>query len=188
MSNTMGFSVTGTGRGRGDFSVTVEDDDVEAAFQRAQEAMSPIMLMGFLTFEADEFMKKEIEARFRDEGDSATGPWLPLSETTNKIRRELGYPDVTPINERSGALRDALEADRDYRIIADGVQMDLPGTNLPDKVKNRLRVAQQGAPPGSNPKFPNSATPPRPVLGIQSGDIEQLMRLLSVYFERRILV
>jgi hypothetical protein len=169
-------SFTGGGRPRGDAIFEILVDDITPAITAAAEFLSPQSMIGFMNDKVDPFITKEIVDRFQNEGDSTVGRWAPLSPSTEQIRMDMGFAPF-PINERSGELRRALEHDRNFRTLVDGASMDVPGAYEPESVRNKIKTAQQGS--VSNPKFPNSTTPPRPVLGLSDNDMFEIMRMIE---------
>lgn len=95
-----------------------------------------------------------------------TGPWRPLKESTQRIRRSQGYGGPSPINVRKGDLKSFVTS-AGGNIQHEGVATAL---EWPDRVSmnsTRLMYAYHTAQAGSS----RWGTPARPVVGLTVGDI-----------------
>lgn len=136
----------------------------------------------------DPWLQKRAEYRFGNEGDAASGKWKPLTAFTNEWRDLQGYPVEHPINVRSGALENWLTGVADGTFLGSSSMSGTyywPGVHLPydDFITAKLEVAQVGSPPGRNKLFPNTTTPPRPVVAIDSTDVLALLTSFHDFIE-----
>lgn len=145
----------------------------------AYSAVSGPSLYRFLDTTASLYFQEEIGLRFAYEGDSKSGDWPDLADSTNEIRSALGFPPITPINIRTGDLENWLTTSYDVTVGPMSASMDLPGP-APDAIlAKKLETAQRGESAGDNP-FPNAgSTPPRPVLAVDETDLAELVVLLQ---------
>lgn len=143
-----------------------------------ESAISGPSLERFLIEEASPWFEQDIMDRFNEEGDVKVGFWPPLSPTTERIRAAGGYGPDAPINQRTEALMDFVSQGRVFAMMPEGIAtMEIPGP-APDPITaNKLKVAQQGS--TTNPRFPGSVTPPRPVLAADMGTMEVMLELLN---------
>ncbi len=165
----------------GRFMVTTDWDTyrTETMLTRVMRAVGPLSLESWLSGPVSGYFADEIVDRFAFGGDDKSGDWAPLSETTQRIRRELGFPGSDPINERTGELLEFVAGNREYMAGGDWAMMQIPGDPDSRDLENKLLHAQQGA--QVNPRFPGAVTPPRPVLAVDETDMMLLLRMLEMY-------
>lgn len=167
------------------FNIEVEDKEVRELLEDVRLAISPLSLVEFLQEDATEFFRNDIESRFNEEGDVKSGFWAPLAESTVQIREQLGVGGSEPINRRTDEMFDFLMGP--YQIFVGGswVEMQVPG-DPPDPITERkLEVATKGT--SQNSLFPNSYTPPRPVLAFSEMDMATLLQKLEFHIIYKII-
>jgi hypothetical protein len=136
-------------------------------------------LMWFLQKYVSPFMADVIVDRFAYAGDASVGgPWPPLAEYTERLKRSLGAPPDAP-NERSGEMMHHLAYDHDVEPWALGALIRIPGSS-DQLMEKKIRVAQEGDSGGSNP-FGGGGTPPRPVLGMGLHEEAGISKLFDAY-------
>lgn len=85
-------------------------------------------LAGYLNTVANPHLTRVATRRFRTKGDSASGKWAALAQSTQEIRQNLGFsPNET--NVRTGIMRDFVT--NPSPVISQdiiGTTMDWPGT------------------------------------------------------------
>lgn len=119
-------------------------------------------------------LRERLSQRFEAEGDDVVGAWLPLAETTVRIRGS-----AHPINVRTGALKGAM-LNNPPRIERHslGATMWFPG-DVSSDIQDKLQVAQYG---GVTPQ--GQSVPPRPILGVNEADLELIMVALGEYIAK----
>lgn len=128
--------------------------------------LSSVGLSQFLATRIGPYLQQRAARRFRNEGDDASGAWLPLAETTWHWRISSGFVPDHPINERTGRLKEyILHAGMGVAPTGEASALLTFPKNGPSSpgLFQKLRTAQQGR---GNPK-----TPARPVLAINSTDM-----------------
>jgi hypothetical protein len=160
--------------------VLFHDEEVELLLGRMETALSPIALSAFMSGVVGPFMLGRVAARFEDEGDSASGKWQPLKESTNQIREQMGYPPAHPINIRSRELFDFTTTSARAAAEPFGASVTLPDQTPMGELFDKFITAQGGAASGEN----QGATPPRPVLAMDTTDLAVVLMQLGQYFER----
>ena len=168
-------------------SIAITDAQVRAMLDQIELALLPGSLVAFLEGDVQDYLAEQIEWRFAFEGDRASGDWDRLSEATVHIREQAGFMGDSPINERTGELLRYLTEHYDGRAIVGGAELQIPG-DVSGTMEDKIRHAQVGAQPGENPLFPNSETPPRPVLALDEMDLEKVIELLSLYIVGFVLI
>ena len=133
----------------------------------------------FLESDVTLYLQQTVKNRFVDEGDSASGKWVPLKGRTQMIRGFQGYGTRGPINIRTGKLRSwaATSASKVYESSV-GITMRYPrtspGKNTP--LGQKIRGAQG--------MIPGQAA--RPVIAADSGNLETILKMLQGYVETRL--
>lgn len=167
--------------------IEVDDTQVQQVLYRLELATSVVGQREWATTQIDPWMQARAASRFSAEGDDASGKWLPLTAFTREWRQMQGYPPAHPINERSGAFRDMMTGVTGDFMPANSVSGDYywPGVALAydSHFTAKLKVAQQGARQGENKMLPNSVTPARPVVAINSVDVLGLLLSFHDYIE-----
>lgn len=133
--------------------------------------LSPGSIAGFLKNFVVGYLQQAAADRFAMEGDEASGKWLPLKESTRRIRSEQGFP-AGPINVRTGELREYVVGNQGSIGIDIGATLEWP-TNLPEgtDLMYKYRVAQTGTMSGK--------VPARPVVGMSFRDMAAINVLLG---------
>jgi len=127
-------------------------------------------LMWFLQNVVSPYMSDVIVDRFAYGGDKTVGgPWPPLSEYTERLKRTMGAPSDAP-NERTGTLLHHLTYDHAVEPWSLGALLRIPDQS-DALMEKKIRTAQEGESDADNPF--GGATPPRPVLGL--GQTEEVM-------------
>ena len=142
------------------------------------DRLSTTRLMWFLNRYVSPFMADVIVDRFAYAGDSSVGgPWPPLAESTERLKRSLGAPSDAP-NERSGEMMAHLAYDHDVEPWALGALLRIPGSS--DRImEKKIRTAQEGESASDN--LFGGSTPPRPVLGMGTREEAGIAKLFDVY-------
>lgn len=145
-------------------------DSANVTLRNIEMALTGAGLSIFVSTRVRQWLQERAEARFAAEGDDASGRWVPLSDTTNKIRESLGYPPVTPINVRTGELKRHVESGKgDVGIDAFGVTYHWPGGTIAPGLERKMRGAQVGG----------TRQPARPVAAVNIQDAAGVLVLLS---------
>lgn len=149
-------------------------------------ATSGRSFMKFLTDDAADFFRDDIESRFYEEGDVKSGFWPPLAETTERIREQLGFGGAEPILRRTDDLFNFLTGD--YQIFGSDswAEMQVPGDPPDPLTARKLEVATKGT--NVNPRFPGAITPPRPPLAVSEADLGKLLGLLMIHITEQIVL
>lgn len=135
-----------------------------------ESRLSQTRLMWFLSNVVSPYMSDVIVDRFAYAGDKTVGgPWPPLAEYTERLKRSMGAPADAP-EERTGALLHHLAYDHAVEPWSLGAQLRIPDQS-DALMEKKIRTAQEGESAADNPF--GGATPPRPVLGI--GQTEEVM-------------
>lgn len=136
-------------------------------------ALSGPMLSAFLGTQMLPYLQERAQRRFSNEGDSASGMWAPLKESTVNIREAEGFPGPHPINKRGGQLeRWITGAGADFAADPEGALMMWPKAASTGKLKDKITTAQRGGP----------RTVPRPVVAVDMADMAFLMSAFSMWF------
>lgn len=138
-----------------------------------QDRVGGAGLAAFMHGFAAPLLQDRAATRFAEEGDSASGWWQPLRESTI-ARREKENLVPIKINDRTGALRTWVE-NAPGRIVATkaSAAIEWPGRPANSTTAKKLKVAQMGL---SDPY-----TPRRPVVAIDSGDLLTIMAALEAW-------
>lgn len=180
------FGRRGGAKTWGKFFVSVEADSVEQLIGAVVQAVSPPALKFFMEDQVAEYFRDQVVSIFADLGGSGVpgGTWAPLTETTIKIREQLGYMDDMAINYRTGRLFDwAITHSSEMDGFGAWLQMPDWGSSYAsdeDMVK-KLFTAQKGWTQGPNEMIPDAHTPPRPVLFIEPGDEIAVHAMLQIH-------
>ncbi len=162
--------------------ITVDPTRVEMALDAIEGAISEPGLMAFMRGFVDHYLTEEMIKRFANHGDGPGGDWEPLSETTVRIKRALGYGAVSDDpNERTGQMLSHLLYDHDIHGILGGAEIVVPDESGDALMHRKLQTAQQGRVQGSSDQFPGAVTPARPVLSLDEEDARRILWDLFVY-------
>jgi hypothetical protein len=147
-------------------------------------------LMYFHEAVTQEWLRRRASERFASEGDSAVGgSWQQLTDSRNDIREHAGFPREHPINHATGELEDFITKGANqmtYGALWSSFLM--PGRTRKKSLVAKMEAAQRGRPAGSpmpdgwgGSKPSPSATPPRPVIGMDEIDRIHLTTALSFW-------
>lgn len=133
--------------------------------------LSPASIAGFLKNFVVGYLQRAAAERFDMEGDEASGKWVPLKQSTIRIRAEQGF-GAGPINVRTGELREFVTNNQGSIGIDVGATLEWP-TGLPEgaDLMYKYRVAQTGTMSGR--------VPARPVVGMSFRDMAAINVLLG---------
>jgi hypothetical protein len=159
-------------------TIYVDSTTVDSLLAMAKFSVSPAMLSVFLAQRVQPYLAQRIESRFAANGDSASGKWLPLSETSLRIRHEMGQMDDNAINDRTGAMKDHLTSQ--FAIVGGVVtELRVPGNPGDDLMSTKIETAQFGGTGSFNGA--TTHTPPRPVLAVDATDTAAVVGLLQTH-------
>ena len=152
--------------------IGVDAKEVDVALKGMMWSTSNVGLTSFLNGLPATSLRKRVEERFYQEGDSATGSWQPLKESTQQIRTAQGYSPAHPINIRTGQLRHFL-VENPGRVNPTGIGAELryPGTEPEGTTFFAFATAQKGS--------QKWGTPPRPVVAVDTVDLAATLALLG---------
>ena len=142
---------------------------------KVDHAVSKERLTEFLVTQVNPVMRNRAFNRFANEGDDAVGKWEPLKKRTEWYRSQQGYPPKHPINVRTGQLRAWMyQTGMLNHLGTDTVELAFPnhphyGVDLDAKFEG----AQLGKP---------GKQVPRPVLGFNETDFEQISLAFARWF------
>ena len=121
-------------------------------------------------------MVKRANARFRSQGDDASGHWPDLSPYTITDREERGFAPGPP-EIRSGELMQYITGSGASVTTTEAVsELKFPGEAPADhEMMMKVAVAQTGAVAHNGAQ----ATPPRPLLAMNGKDVEDILLSLS---------
>jgi hypothetical protein len=154
------------------FEVDVDVFDVTRMMDYAILATSGARLVQFMEEDVVEHFHTETMLRFVHEGDRKSGNWQPLADATQDIRIALGYGGDSPINERTGDLKDFVTTEYSILFGEDWAEVTIPGDTDNPLTAKKLQTAQQGS---SDNHLGYGSTPPRPVLAADDTDLEELL-------------
>lgn len=162
------------------FWVDIEVAGVQAAIALVAGSISPVQLGMFLHGFVWPHFRDRIVDRFAYEGDSASGPWPPLSPATIEIKESLGYYDQADYaNIRTGAMFEYVKNSKTVAPNGLGAVLRFPEEPNDPIMRRKLRVAQAGDP---GPNWLNPAmgeTPPRPVIAMDGTDLVEVIARLQ---------
>ena len=172
--------------------ILVDDHEVQRAIAALDATLQGQHLMLFHQLATEPILRRRARERFATEGDSAVGgPWEALKDSTNDIREHAGFPRNHPINRRMGDLeRYITNARNEFTVGGDWAAFFMPGRWGTKKQKAAFRTAQGGSPAGhympkgwglKGTKPSPSATPARPVVGLDSVDLAHTMSALQIW-------
>jgi hypothetical protein len=166
----------------GDFRIEITGDDagVKAMLDHVDYMTSPLQMSAWLVEEVGPWIRERAEHRFQSEGDDMSGPWAALAPMTQLIRAthpDWGVGPDHPINRRTGELEDYI-VNSGWRTVVEGmgvVSLMYPGEKPTGELLKKVRTAQKGKPASGS----QSATPPRPVLGLTESDFAWIVESLA---------
>lgn len=160
-----------------DIDIVGSKRSVEAMLDHLDSALSEIGMQIFMNGRIAPWLRERAEARFRDEGDDATGRWQALSEPTQDWRVNYGFHPSHPINRRTGQLEDYIMSSP-ARVVATKGFADLTWPAAPPSnpiTAKKLRVAQRG--------WDNPRTPSRPVVALGESDLVHTLTQLAFHIQ-----
>jgi hypothetical protein len=172
--------------------ILVDDHEVKRAVAALEETLTGQHLLLFHQTATEPIIRRRARTRFANEGDSAVGSWAPLRESTEDIREHAGFPRAHPINQREGDLERLItRGANEFTAGGDWAAFFNPGRSMTRKQRDSLRTAQGGRPaghpmpkgwrPNNGTKPSPSATPPRPVVGLDAVDLAHTMSALQIW-------
>jgi len=137
--------------------------------------LSEASMAGFLKNFVVGYLQGRAQERFDMEGDDTVGKWVPLKESTLRIRAEKGFPSG-PINVRTGELRDFVVNNPGSIGVDVGATLTWP-TGLPEgnTLVYKYRVSQTGTMSGR--------VPPRPTVGMSFRDMAAINVMLGGFID-----
>lgn len=163
---------------------TIEVDNVVQALRVVDRTVSGPSIEDFVRGPVHDHFIEEIEWRFESNG--AGQPWERLHPATEDIRDQMGVGASGPINVRTNEMFETLITDADFMVTGNTVTMSLPGKNISQTAKEKIKTAQKGRKKGENPISSFGPTEPRPVMELDEWDAEQLLVSLNGWLYRRI--
>jgi len=155
-------------------TLSIDPSKVHKLFDAVDDAIGDYALLAWMnTSLADKFEEEAVE-RFSDGIDRRTGVWKPLADSTERIRAQQGYDPDWPINIRSGELFHHVIS-HDARKVPGGVEFITPKPTSDTITQMKMEHATFGSPAGANPLPGAGATPPRPVVGMDEQDAEEIL-------------
>lgn len=149
---------------------------VQAMLLHMQTKLAPPAIGAFLQTVVDPYLRGRVSERFDSEGDDVTGRWAPLGAATQAIRQQQGFGASSPINERTGEMKDyLLNTPSSLSFNPIGATLTYPGMLPGGELLDKLNTAQNGrtTPP----------TVPRPVLGVNTTDLAAVLASMAYYIQ-----
>jgi len=160
----------------GAFAIEVDQTSVQQLLTMSQLAVSPPQLVIFLNRDVQPWLAERILERFAYNGIEVD--WLPLKESTLRIRHAMGQYDDWAINDRTSEMLEHLLGNHETSIDPLGASLAIPGDSGDEVMTKKLRTAQEGH-TEFNPLMGDvTYTPPRPVLAISAYDEKAIMVML----------
>jgi hypothetical protein len=152
----------------------IQADSADIVLDRLEEIFTPDTLATFLGAEVGPYLKKRAEARFAQEGDSASGKWVPLKDATVQIRLSQNIGGEHPINRRTGELENwVVGSGWNAYPTGLGATLQYPGKAPTGELLEKVTTAQKGK------TYPS--TVPRPVLAVDDTDALQVTAILGAF-------
>jgi len=150
----------------------------EAKIAKLMFALEPLALVGWMEAVVEPYIKTRAAARFKSEGDDASGKWAPLAQATIAIRTggQIDYGSG-PINHRTGALEDYITNSPGGYFVAEGEALMIypgnapSGSNETGSLEKKMIAAQQGL----------GTAPARPVIALSGADLAAVTTELEAY-------
>lgn len=168
---------TGSSGGRDFYQIEVEADPSLKLLGAVEAALTAQSLETWLVGDVHTYLSEEIGLRFAYEGDKKSGNWPALADATNRIRESQGFPGQTPINIRTGQLRDWVTTHYDVMPEGEGATLLIPGDPPTTTLATKLETAQLGRPDNVIPGY--APTPPRPILALDETDAAVILESLN---------
>ena len=161
----------------GMMEVQIEGDDtqVRSILQHLDSTLNPFIMAPWMEQTLTPWFQERGRMRFQEEGDDASGKWLPLKPATHKFRIQAQVGAAHPINRRTGELENYITngAPGFAHPNTLGVTFTFPGKPPIGELKDKVETAQRGR------DYPG--TDPRPVLAINERDLLAVMTDLALY-------
>lgn len=168
--------------------VVVDDRDARQRLDKLADALTPSVFGMLFNRSLEEHFRSQIRNRFAAGGDSASGPWAPLSEETVKTKRREGL--MAGINTATGETKDfLLGGTLDSNMVGGNVEMVFPRENPGQEVETRLRIAEtgrkgkQGRDTRGRFKKKSKGQPARPILVVDNDDMRFLVDAVTTGIE-----
>ncbi len=160
-------------------TVDVDHRESDLLLRAIEQTLMGFNLFRYLVDHMQPYIRARTAARFRGEGDDASGAWAPLLEVTNDIRDHYGFPREHPINRRTGELEAfMLTGVIDQSFTPDSAVMHYPGTPPTRALREKLKTAQQGR---ARPR-----TVARPVARVSQADMAWFLNNFTFWFGRQV--
>lgn len=127
-----------------EIEMVIEAESLESFLEKMELAFSNESISTFLEGPANEWITTRAKDRFAHEGDSASGPWEELAESTVAIREAMGYPGEEPINVRTGELGRWATSRGQITEVEGAIGAVWPGQDPMGELTAKVRHAQQG--------------------------------------------
>lgn len=141
--------------------------------QALQQKVSGAGLAAFMHGFAAPLLQDRARRRFAEEGDTASGYWQPLAESTIARREKEGYVPIK-INDRTGRMREFVE-NAPGRIVAtkSSAIIEWPGSSGNATTQKKLKAAQFG--------LTDPYTPRRVVVVVDHADLLTIMTAMEAW-------
>lgn len=162
--------------------ILVDSTETSRQLWQLEAAVGGTSLKLFMRDRAIKILQERTQERFDTESFSG-GKWQPLTWLTNRFRVDEGYQPVSPINVRTGSMKDWLTNDSGV-VLGGGssASVQFPGPAPDDKTEKKFRTAQRGR-KGNDMPFKNAPTPARPVVEIDTATLELMLMGLTDWIE-----
>lgn len=157
-----------------DIQILGDSRDISRRLAGLDLAFASENIAAWLVAGVDPLLRQKTEQVFASEGEALGQKWQDLTPFTVQDRKNHGFPGEHPINVRTGQMKKHLiDAPPRIAIHSLGATMWSPGNNPSGKLGKKIQTAQQGD--------PSVHTPARPVLGVDTTDLEIVLLALSVH-------
>ena len=159
--------------------VTILAEDTIQTLKNWTARLDGIRMAAFLGAEVGPYLQRRAAARFKTEGDSASGKWAPLLPATQNIRATSPGWQVGPahpINKRTGEL-EAWVTQGQWAAMShpEGASLRYPSNAPNGELAEKVQTAQKGK---SKPR-----TVARPVLAVDETDVMFITTRLLFMFQ-----
>lgn len=162
-------------------SVKITDTSARKLITLAEQRVSVSALAGHMAGVIQPYLSRRARARFKMGGDDASGgAWTPLSESTKRVRKSLGYGAEKPINIRTGHMRDTIVGAKPDVVSTDTVTtLAFPGNGIMGRPDMFHRGQQT---------IGNRSGPAREVVAVDKTDIAQVLSYMSKFIVGGIII
>lgn len=109
-----------------------------------QDKVDGAGLAAFMQGFAAPYLQDRVHERFEQQGDRASGKWMPLAQSTIARREKKGYVPIK-INERTGVMRRWIEqAPGSIKAVKYAAILEWPGKPFISTTARKLKTAQFG--------------------------------------------